>query len=300
MAAAGPAVLTIEMVMQGLGAIATGLNQGAQLMDRFRASTDRANTAITELRAAQGALGGTAAGVGGLAAAFGTLGLGTGAAAGAAEGLRERLFSDPLAIGTFGRAVVPARMGGPQDSAAILMEAIGLLRETTNLEERRLRALRLGITELLPLADLDERRFNLMVQEGQIRGAMVNRELRELRAVSDAAGERIRLLREERDLVRERIGLTIGNWFRENVQLPIEETFNRTLGIGNRRGAAGARGMSRDRIMEENTLALRLMQQELANSGPRGRGALPPQLRGEALNQAIQSLDLRWGAFSLS
>ena len=178
------------------------------------------------------------------------------------------------------------------------MEAITLLRETTNLEERRLKALRLGVTELLPLADLDQRRFDLMVQEGQIKGAMVNRELRELRAIHDAAGQQIADLREQRKLAAERIWLKISNQFKEGL-VSVERGINTALGI-RKPGGAGAGGMSRNQVMEENTLALRLMQQELANSGPRGRGAVPPGLRGEALNQAIQSLDLRWGTFSLS
>jgi hypothetical protein len=238
--------------------------------------------------------------VGGLAATFGALGLPIGATAGAAEGLRERLFSDPLAIGAFGRAVVPARFGGPQDSAAILQEAIELLRETTNLEERRLKAIRLGITELLPLADLDQKRFDALVQEGRIKGSLVDQNLRELRATHDANSQQLRDLADQRALLRERIWLQLTTPLQDAlVQL---STFaNDFLGLRGGAGAAGTSGRpSRNQLLEENTVALRLMQQELANSGPRGRGAIPPGLRGEALNKAIQSLDLRWGAFSLS
>ena len=278
-------------------------------IEEMRQSAERAQTAITELRQAQIFTGGGAAGVGGLASTLEAIGISAERMTGIAEGLRERLFTDPLAMQAFGRAVVPARFGGPQDSARILDEAVRLLRETRDSEERLLTARRLGIEALLPLADLEDRHYEALRREGAVRGGLVDEETRQLRATRDSYAQRLKDLQEERDLVAQRRQMKIGNWIRENIQLPFEELFSiggpldpdpahRRLRAeaGQRQSAAEANRAA----MEENTLALRMMRDEFANAGPRARGAVPGEMRGTALNRAIESDDIRWGAFSLS
>lgn len=310
MASAGPQLLQIGLELLGAQTFAGEIRRFAlDPIREMRESADRAHSAITELRTAQIFTGGGAAGVGGLASAFESIGIQAERMGDIAEGLRERLFRDPLAMQAFGRAVIPARLGGPQDSARILDEAVRLLRETTDAEERLMTARRLGLEALLPLADLDERHFQAMRREGAVRGALVDDELRGLRATEDSHNARLKAFQDERDLERERSRLRVKNWFREYIQLPYEELTaiggpldlnpkNRRLRqeANEQQSAAAAQRAA----MEENTLALRMMRDEFANAGPRARGAVPGEMRGTALARGIESEDIRWGAFSLS
>src|SRR5687767_5225692 len=128
MAAQGAAAaLVVDFTLQNLGRVVTDLREGARGFESLNRAAEGANDAIGRIRMATSFTGGTAGQVGALGSAFQSLGLTMETMAQTAEGLRERLFTDPLAIGTFGRAVVPAAMGGPQNSAQILAEAIRIL-----------------------------------------------------------------------------------------------------------------------------------------------------------------------------
>lgn len=311
-AAAGPSALQIGLELLGANTFVSELRRFAlDPIREMRESAERARTAVTELRQAQIFTGGGPGGVGGLASSLEAIGISAERLGGIAEGLRERLFRDPLAMQAFGRAVIPARLGGPQDSARILDEAVRLLRETRDSEERLLTARRLGIEALLPLADLETRHYEAMRREGEVRGSLVDGEMRQLRATRDSFSQRLKDLQEEHDLVAERRRLKIGNWIRENIQLPFEELFrvggpldlgaNADVRQAREKAAQGQGAAEAQRVaLEENTLALRMLRDEYANGGPRARGAVPPELRGTALSRAIESDDLRWGAFSLS
>lgn len=306
MAAAGSAGLNIALELIGIGDVVQDIRTTADRFDGLASSARGANDQIAELRArlSSGASAGT---FGGIAAGFRAIGIAAESIPDVAGELRERLFHDPLAIGTFGRQVLPSRLGGPQDEGATLREAIKLLRETKNAEERLFKARRLGIEAMLPLADIDERHYRAMVKEGEIRGALVDEELRGLRGIGSSQQQRLDDLSAERDLVRERINSRFNNWFRDHITLPVEEFGARAeralvgrLGLGPRAsGRADGGGSLRDEL-RANTEALRQLKGEYANAGPRAAGAVPRGLRGTALEKALEASGFQYGAFSVS
>lgn len=299
-AGAGASILEAVMMLRGVEDTIGGLRRAGGGFDQLRESADRANDAIAQIRNTSLTLGGTAGQTGALASAFGSIGLSIEQLRGAAEQFRERLFTDPIAQTAFGQTVLPARLGGPQDSAAFLDQAIQMLRETRAAEERLFLARRLGLETLLPLADAEPRFFEAMRAEGQRRGAMVDEELRTLRANSDTMGQRITDLRSERDLMRERIGLRFGNWWRDNITLPLDELLTRgeggalrLLGLGPRKPAAEDPMEQHSRALRENTAAILAMNKQIANGSQRAAGAIPRGLTGSQFVSEARAL----GAF---
>lgn len=305
MAAAGPAALDIILGLQGADAIVGQLRSTAGQFDDLRISVDATNDAVGQLRA-QLTSGAAAGAFGGLAAQFRSIGLSAEQIPEIAHQFRERLFRDPIAIGAFGRSVVPARLGGPQDETRQLREAMRMLRETTKQEERLALARKLGLEVMLPLADADERHFRAMEEEGMRRGQMVDAELRQLRANHETQQQRTQDLQAERDMIQERIALRFGNWWRDNIALPVDEFMTRGLervtravGLGPAEQAATSGAQSQRDALEQNTRALRILKDEIVNGGIRARTAVPGGLRGDALQKAIETHALQLGEFSL-
>lgn len=302
MAAAGPAVLDVALEVIGIADVVRDIRQTAGQFDGLAGSVHGANDAVGQLRA-QLSSGATAAQFGSLAAQFRSIGIAAEQVPDIAAGFRERLFRDPIAISAFGRSVLPSRLGGPQDETRELREAMEMIRSATSAEGRLYEARRLGLEVMLPLADADQRHYQALEQEGERRGAMVDEELRQLRANHVTQQERLKDLQDERDMIRERIGLQLGNLWRDKVILPLaelrerfEEGFARAVGLG----PASASGSGPDRhtaAIEQNTRALATLQNELANSGRRGNAALPAGLRGMTLEKALESGKLQTGAF---
>lgn len=305
MAAAGSAALEIVLGLQGAADVVGDLRRTANQFDSLRGSVDEVNDSIGQLRA-QITSGTSGAAFGGLAAQFRSIGLAAEQIPEVAREFRERLFRDPIAIGAFGRSVLPARLGGPQDETAQLREAMRMLRATVDAEDRLRLARKLGLEVMLPLADADEQHFRAMEEEGARRGAMVDQELRQLRANRETQQQRIQDLQAERDMIQERIALRFGNWWRDNIQLPVDQFITRGLegvtrafGLGPRNVEGGDRPRSQVDALRENTRALAILKEELANAGIRGRTALPAGLRGDALQKAIETHALQLGEFSL-
>lgn len=301
-AGAGATLLEIGLVLQGVGDVVAQIRQTSGEFEGLAGSARGANDQVAQLRA-QLTSGASAGQFGSLAAQFGSIGLPAGQVNDMAHEFRERLFHDPVAISGFGRSVLPARLGGPQDETRELREAMQMLRSITSAEERLYEARRLGLEVLLPLADADDRHFDAMVAEGERRGAMVDEELRQLRANHTAQEQRLKDLQAETDMIHERIGLRLSNWWRDNITIPNQEgeLFRqreeaRLLGLGPQ-SVAGSGGNRHTQAVEENTKALATLKNELANSGRRGRAAIPAGLHGVTLEKALESGKLTMGAF---
>jgi len=300
MAAAGAAqILNIVMELRNASDVVGQIRSTASQFDLLRESADSANDAIAQIRGSSLSLGASSAQVGAAAAAFQSIGLSIEQLRNQAEAFRERLFTDPIAQTAFGTTVLPARMGGPQDSLQFLDEAVKMLREATAGEERLFLARRLQLENLLPLADAETQFFEAMRAEGARRGAMVDEELRQLRGNADTMGQRLEDLRSERDLMRERIGLRFGNWWRDNVSLPLEQLLTRGeegalrfLGQGPR-APAESQAEAQTRAMRENTAAILAMNKQFANASNRADRAIPPGLTG----RQFMSEALHLGAF---
>lgn len=302
----GGALLGVDLVLQGVGDIVRDIRLTARQFDSLSGSAHNANDAIGQLRA-QLTTGATGGEFGGLAAQFRSIGLAVEQVPEIASAFRERLFRDPIAIGAFGRSVLPSRLGGPQDETAQLRQAVQALREATAGEERLYLARRLGLEVMLPLADADERHFRAMEEEGKRRGAMVDEEIRLLRGNRETQLQRLEDLAAERDIIRERVALRFGNWFRDNITLRLEELRTRLLergaeafGLGpaNAGASRGTTAMqAHTNALRENTAVLASLKNQLANAGPRGRAAIPAGLRGVTLEEALKTGKLQTGAF---
>ncbi|HEV8177472.1 MAG TPA: hypothetical protein VGP44_07240 [Gemmatimonadales bacterium] len=270
---------------------------GHQMHELGRYLQDVAGT-IDTLSRARLFSGGTAEQVGQMAAAFDSIGISAGNLSGVAHDLRERLQEDATAIRAFGRQVVPVEFGGPTNDLKILEEVVDQLRSTTNEEERLRKARMLGAEALLPMAQIEEKRYRALLQEGAIAGGHVDAELRQLRAEQETNDARERLLGKERQLEVERIRRKVGNWWDEHVTLPANEWINDRLGLRNQGGKSSPADRQVE-AMESNTNALNAMRAEFANGGRRAQSAVPARLRGEAWLRGIDSESLKIGAFSL-
>lgn len=308
MAAAGAAsILTAVMELRGMSDVVGQLRETAGMFDHLRDSADSANDSIAQIRNTSLSLGAGSGQVAAAAAAFQSIGLSMEQLRNEAQSFRERLFTDPITIGAFGRQVVPARLGGPSNELETLDRAIKMLRETKNAEDRLSLARRLGLQTLLPLADVEPRYYEAMRKEGERRGGMVDDELRTLRANTDAQSQRIADLRDERGLMRERNWLRVKQWWQEHITIPTEEMRTRNMqredeamGIGPRR-RPGAPSSGSGPGAREIVNELRLLRDEVAGGGRRAAGAVPSGLRGHALQDALNTHALRdWGAFSLN
>jgi hypothetical protein len=295
--------MQIALVLDGVGDVVSQIRQTANQFDGLSGSARSANDAVGQLRA-QLTSGASAGQFGGLAAQFRSVGLEASQVPDIASSFREALHRDPLAISAFGRSVLPARMGGPQDETRELREAMRLIRETTNAEERLYTARRLGLEVMLPLADADQRHYQAMEEEGERRGAMVDEELRQLRANRETQRQRFEDLAAERDMIRERISLRFSNWWRDNISLPLQEMQTRfgerlagAVGLGPASVSSGGGASSHEQALERNTRALATLKDELANSGRRGDAAIPAALKGITLQKALESGKLQTGAF---
>jgi len=290
--------LSVLLELRGIVSFVRDIQKATTGFETLRDRVERANRAIDEIRGTQIFTGGTAAQVGAAVSQAQAIGMEAEQLRDAAHQFRERLFHDPIAIGAFGRSVVPARIGGPANELREFNEAIRMLRATTDAEKRLYLARRLGLEALLPLADLEDSQLRAVEREGAIRGAQVDDELRRLRATEQAHNARLKALRDERDIELERSGLRLKNWFRENIQIPWEQLFRPNTPEMRRAQRTAERDMQ-TRATQENTAALRLLRREFANAGPQAAGAIPSGLRGEALNRALESHALRLGAFAL-
>ncbi len=305
MAAAAGAASILEAVifLRGVEDVIGGIRQTAGQFDTLRDAAGSANDAIAQIRGTLNATGGSAGQAGGLAGQFRAIGLSIEELRTTAHEFRERLFSDPLTIGSFGRQVVPARLGGPSNELETLDRAIKMLRDTKNAEDRLSLARRLGLQTLLPLADLSEREYQALRREGERRGAMIDDDLRQLRATSEALQERRRIAQEERGIQQERRLRPIKNWW-DRFILSGEEAEAKlrdpnTFRPRSARGAQGVGGGNPD--LQQNTKELRLLRQEIAGGGRRAQVAVPSGLRGHALQEALNARSLGdWGAFSLN
>lgn len=299
MAAAGT-VLEILLRAEGIGDVVGQIRSAAGEFEALGATVQGTTDDIGILRS-QLTSGAGAGQFGALAAQFRAIGLEAQQISDVASNFRERLFHDPIAIGAFGRSVLPSRLGGPQDETRELREAMEIIRSATTAEGRLYEARRLGLEVMLPLADADERHYRAMEEEGERRGRMVDEELRQLRANSAASEQRLKDLQDERDLDMERSRLGLKNWWRDNVIIPLSELANRTNpNIERFRNGSATNGSPQERhtaAVEANTIALATLQNELANAGPRGRAAIPAGLKGITLEKALESGKLQTGAF---
>jgi hypothetical protein len=95
------------------------------------------------------------------------LGMGPGGTAQAANALRDRLSNDPLAMMAFGRPMLPDRIGGTQDNARLLVQALDQLRRATTDEAALLKARRLGMEDSLWVRKVSDGMYDALKSGGQ-------------------------------------------------------------------------------------------------------------------------------------
>lgn len=299
-AAGGASILEAVMILRGVEDAVSQIRSTASQFDNLRQAANSANDAIAQIRNSSLSLGASSAQVGGTAAAFRSIGLSIEQLRHEAQSFRERLWTDPYAQTAFGRTMLPARMGGPQNELKTLDDAIKMLRETREGEERLYLARRLGLEAMLPLADADERHYEAMRKEGERTGSHVDDEVRRLRANNDASSERLRSIRESDAVERERARLRFSNWWQEHVSLPWAEAWR--LRSPESEAAERANGRiptprspfeAHARALNRNTEALNTMNKQYANASVRAQQALPRGLSGSQ----FQNEALRLGAF---
>jgi hypothetical protein len=267
------------------------------VMGEAAEAAERASSVIETLTRSRLFSGGSAGEIGQVAAAFEGIGLNAGKVAEFAAGLRELLEHDPRAIRAFGRMVTPVEFGGPTNNAAILREVMQQLEATTNEEDRLRKARMLGAEALLPLVELEEKKRELLLREGEIAGARIDDELRQRQLEADANATRKRTLDQERETEINRSRLWLQNWVDEHILLPWKERNNDLAGLRN--PPAAAKPAERHaKAVEENTQALEAMRRQFINGRGAAEGAVPKRLGGEGWRH-MDSQSLKIGAFSL-
>jgi len=292
----GPLTEAISDLAAAAPQAAFAVHSFDNVMREAEESAERAASAIQSLTRNQLFTGGSARDVGQVAAAFEAIGLNSGRMAEFAAGLRELLETDPRAIRAFGRMVTPIEFGGPTDNVAILREVMHQLEETTNQEDRLRKARMLQAEALLPLLDLEERKRELLLREGEIAGARVDDELRRRQAEANANQERKRLLDSEWQTEMQRSRLWLQNWIDEHLVLPWKELNNDFRGVRAQPSSTPAERHAK--ATEENTAALEAMRREFINGRGAAESAVPKRLKGEVWRH-MDSETLKIGAFAL-
>jgi hypothetical protein len=245
------------------------------------------------------------------AAEFRAIGFDTGRIIELADQFRERVWSDPIAVGAFGRQVIPERLGGTESSIAVLREGLAILGKETNETARRMRAARFQLKDFLLLFDIPPAQREALLRAADAQGGAIDPALRGLRGARDAQNARIQIRQDTAAQETEKRWLRIRNWavemyerarqFRDSGGLP--GIIGRSI-PGKGPSAFEERKAKKDdpqtRATTENTKALYNLKEEWAQSR-RAAGAVPGGLRGLALQKALDDMGAQgyWlGAFS--
>jgi hypothetical protein len=271
--------------------------------------------------------GGTMAQAGRAGGVLGLAGEDPASTAARARGLRERLASSPYAQAAFGAFTLPAGTGQLINEARLFNEVSRQIIFGRSAEAARMKAQVAGLEELLPLRNADRKLTEEALQLAESRAAFVSREAaREqanLNALKRANEERRGIIREAftREITPylefgERVRgvfLDLGGAFARSSH-PIQNFIDEMARIypvlvpladlsryiQNRANKPADDPQSR---MAEHIVDLAheisMWRREMAGGGPRARGAVPPGLRGMALEEGLRARALRLGAWEL-
>ncbi len=288
---------------------------------------------LTELTAARTVSGGTTAQIAALAAT----GLGSGDLVNAAS-LRQRLGSDPFAMmAGVGLGIGPqlGRPFGTQNEAALLQQAFDALRAMGE-GEKQLRAARmLGLDALLPLINLSNEATKMRQADAAVQANILGKNGKSAREFSASLG---RVFYNWQSVIQAFAGPALpqltqmlnafatvlrdmASWFTAHPQLgqqiaasikgaidqililvDLLQLKNPNQGLyGSWQAYLKASGMNtaatqaNTTAMQQNTQA---WQSGTYGGGARAGSAIPPSLRGYALQRAIQGNSLRLGAIT--
>lgn len=292
---AGPAVgsaLRIGLELFGAQAFQSAMSQGAKQAEEIQHSISRATESIGSIVNTiriGGGTGGQGGMLGGLARLSGDDPNNT---ADAARSFRERLSGSPMAQATLGRGALSAETGQLVNESELYLQAQRQILEARSDEEARVKAQIYGLERLLPLRDADARLIQEQMRVSEENGRLVDDDLRRQRANLQAQ----RAIREE---MWERVAIGV-----EKLLLPIEQWWER-LSTGVAGWIAnllpGAHASGQASPMDRNTQAMNSLTEELLalrkdwlNGRERTNSAFPRNLRGDALNHALER-----GAFDL-
>lgn len=293
----GGAIAALGGLAQG-GPLAAALGVVTFAVEEMRRLQERAVRESGNIIRAQVATGGSSRDIAQTAAEFRAIGLDSGRIAEIADEFRERLFNDPVAIGAFGRQVLPERLGGIENSIAVLREGLAILGRETTETGRRIRAARFQIPrELLQVFDIPPEQRERLLRATEEQASQIDPELRRLRAQSESIRIRRELAEEKIKMDQERVGLRYLNDFHEREARDAEfRARGGALGWLRRRmrgqseeASATAKTDAQTTAVQENTKALYNLKDEFANSR-RASGAVPAGLRGMALQEALNEM----------
>jgi len=317
-----PGPLDIIFKIADISGVVAGLNKAAEAVDNFGERGGRAADAIGNLGAVSGATFGEASSLSGV---FKALGMDPRGAAAAANSVRQRIASDPLAAMAYGRPLLPRALGGPDDNAAILERLINRLLDAKS--DRQARTMAARVPELEPYLELrraDREYTRAILDNAKYRDRIVTRELlherENLKAIQTVRQqnqammfEEIQVGLEKHFLIPFRTGMEVlkGGFARIGRDVvggdwkDLGKILRDPIGFATGTAAGDTHGggkKSADRLaesMEELAGAIRGLGRGIYGGGDRARGAIPAALSGFTLSKALESKAVELGAIRL-
>jgi hypothetical protein len=273
--------------------------------------------------------GGTMAQAGRAGGALGLAGEDPASVAARARSLRERLATSPYAQAAFGTFTLPAGTGQLINEARLFNEVSRQIIFGRSAEAARMKAQIAGLEELLPLRNADrqltEEALNLAERRAAFVSAESRRDLANLNALRYANREREGIFRDSATRLfvpfmeglervkatnldvwgavaraAEAAGKKAGGWSSVFERMsPFLAVMDTLFGLRDRAPAKKDPQAELAERIVDLAHEMSMWRREMAGGGPRARAAVPPGLRGMALEEGLRARALRLGAWEL-